>query len=194
MRYVTPNEVQLQGIRLGKQIESRLYDFKPTIIVPLLRGGAPLSMYIQGYLEARGIHVNYAAVRTSSYTAPGQQESTIDVYSIEDLIEKCDRNDHVLIVDDVFEKGRSIEAVLAKMKEKMGEEMPTNIRIAVGFWKPKKNQTQLYPNYYDELCDDWLVFGHEFDDMETPRQVYAVMGEQVYNAFIAPVTTPKVPT
>ena len=179
-RYVTPDEVQLLGLCLAKKVERS--DFRPNWIWVLWRGGAPFGMTIQGYLAAKGIVTDHIPVRTSSYTAPGEQSAEIRVYAMNYAIETCRPDDRVLIVDDVFESGRSVAAVLDKARREMGANMPREVRVAVAFWKPHKNKTELVPDYVAEETSEWLVFPHEFDDL-TPAEVRHHMGEAVHAAY-----------
>ena len=48
----------------------------------------------------------------------------------------------------VFDSGRSISAVLRELKEKSRRNLPETIRIACPWFKPKKNQTEVIPDYY----------------------------------------------
>ena len=47
--------------------------------------------------------------------------------------------------------------------------MPDDVRVAVPWYKPARNQTDLEPHYYVHSTDDWLVFPHELDSM-TPEE------------------------
>ena len=49
-------------------------DYKPSFIVALWRGGAPIGIAIQELLEHRGVKTNHIALRTSSYIGIDSQE------------------------------------------------------------------------------------------------------------------------
>jgi hypoxanthine phosphoribosyltransferase len=183
-RYVSPDEVQRMGIQLGHKILDSIDTFKPDRIIAYWRGGCPFGMYVQGFLEARGVHVDHIAVRTSSYVAPGSQNSTVRVHGLEYIVDTWNAGDKILMVDDVFESGRSMDAAIKRMRSKMRANMPADIRIAVAFWKPEKNKTDLIPDYVVEETDDWLVFGHEFGDLDGEEEIKSVMGEKVYQQYI----------
>ena len=65
------------------------------------------------------------------------------------------------MVDDVFDSGHSIEALLLELESKMRLNMPTNVKIATPWYKPGNNQTKLTPDYYLHETDKWIVFPHE---------------------------------
>ena len=67
----------------------------------------------------------------------------------------------LLIVDDVFDSGHSIEALLKELSNKMRLNMPGKVRIATPWYKPGNNQTQFVPDYHIHETDKWIVFPHE---------------------------------
>ena len=81
------------------------------------------------------------------------------------IIDRANHDDNLLIVDDVFDSGRSITAVLRELKEKSRRNLPETIRIACPWFKPKKNQTEVIPDYYVHETDQWLVFPNEINGL-----------------------------
>lgn len=67
----------------------------------------------------------------------------------------------MLIVDDVFDSGHSLEAIIKTLKEKCRRNMPEVVKIATVYYKPKRNLTDLVPDFYIHETDAWLVFPHE---------------------------------
>jgi len=61
----------------------------------------------------------------------------------------------------VFDSGRSIEATLRELTARCRHNTPREIRIATVYWKPRRNQTTMRPDYYVHETDEWLVFPHE---------------------------------
>ena len=76
----------------------------------------------------------------------------------------------MLIVDDVFDSGRSIYALKEKLKELMRLNLPEDIRVACPYYKPQNNKTPIEPNYYIHQSEDWLVFPHELSGL-TPDEI-----------------------
>ena len=67
----------------------------------------------------------------------------------------------VLIVDDVFDTGKTAKAVKARI-DATGADM----RMACVYWKPAKNRTDLKPDYYvRDVGNDWIVFPHEIEGL-----------------------------
>jgi hypoxanthine phosphoribosyltransferase len=135
--------------------------FKPNFIIGVWRGGAPVGIAIQEYLDFVGIETDHIAIRTSSYLGVNQQSKTVRVHGLDYIIDNVNADDRMLLVDDVFDSGRSIAAVLKKLRKKTRRNMPEDIRIACPWYKPTRNKTDIKPDYYVHETDDWLVFPHE---------------------------------
>ena len=82
------------------------------------------------------------------------------------LIENVNAEDRVLIVDDVFDTGRSIQQVIWDLEKKCRRNSPT-FRIATPYFKPSNNKTELTPDFYLYESEEWLVFPHELDGLST---------------------------
>lgn len=171
-RYVSPNELH----SLSYDLSLKIYNdkFIPTWIIALWRGGCPPAMVVQGFLKHYGNDADHIAIRTSSYDTSGTQRE-IRVHGLEYVIKNMNANDSVLIVDDIFDSGRSIKAVLDKMKRKLRNNFPNNIKVATVFYKPENNKTDIIPDYYQEITSSWLVFSHEFEDL-TKEEIKQFMG------------------
>jgi len=116
-------------------------------------------------LEARGIECDHIAIRTSSYVGIGQQARQVKVYALGYLIDTLNAEDALLIVDDVFDTGKSVEAFINELQSRCRRNTPATIKIATVFYKPSKNLTSLTPDYYMRETEDWLIFPHELDGL-----------------------------
>lgn len=162
-QYLDANELLELSFALANQIIES--GFRPTHMVGIWRGGAPIGIAVQELLEARGIECDHIAIRTSSYTGIGQQARQVKVYALGYLIDTLNSDDALLIVDDVFDTGKSVEAFIRELKLRCRRNMPETIKIATVFYKPSKNQTDLTPDYYMKSTEDWLIFPHELDGL-----------------------------
>jgi hypoxanthine phosphoribosyltransferase len=149
------------------QLAANVYrsGFRPSFIVGLWRGGAPMGIAMQELLAYRGVESDHIAIRTASYHNIDEQADNVEVYSLSYLIKKMSADDRLLIVDDVFDTGRSIEAVIAKLKVMMRRNLPTDIRIAVPYFKPSRNKTSRVPDYYLRETEQWLKFPHSLEGL-----------------------------
>lgn len=166
--YLDANELLELSFALANQIVES--GFVPTHIVGIWRGGAPIGIAVQELLEFRGIECDHIAIRTSSYTGIGQQARLVKVYALGYLIDTLNAEDALLIVDDVFDTGKSVEAFINELKKRCRRNTPSTIKIATVFYKPSKNQTSLTPDYYMRSTENWLIFPHEIDGL-TEREI-----------------------
>jgi len=157
--YISANDLLEDSLRLARQILES--GFRPTHIVGVWRGGAPVGIAVQEYLAYRGIETDHIAIRTASYTDIGEQDRNVRVYGEGYLVDTLNADDRLLIVDDVYDSGRSIAAVLKVLRAKCRRNFPADARIATVYYKPLRNTTDLTPDYFVHERDDWLVFPHE---------------------------------
>lgn len=158
-RYITADALLEDSFRLANSI----YDshFRPSHIVGIWRGGAPIGIAVQELLEYRGVTSDHIAIRTSSYSGIDQQEPEVKVFSLGYLVNTLNSDDSLLIIDDVFDTGRSIRAFLHELALRCRHNMPRTIKVATAYYKPSRNRTDLIPDFYVHQTEDWLVFPHE---------------------------------
>jgi hypoxanthine phosphoribosyltransferase len=135
--------------------------FRPTFLVAVWRGGAPIGITVQEVLEYHGVHADHIAIRTSSYTGIDQQSKTVRVHALDYLVSRLSAEDQLLLVDDVFDSGLSIEAIMNELASRCRRNLPEQIRIATAYYKPARNRSALKPDYYVRETNEWLVFPHE---------------------------------
>lgn len=157
--YLTADRLLEDSFRLANQVLDA--GFEPTHIVGIWRGGAPVGIAVQELLAYRGIDCDHIAIRTASYTGIDRQEKEVRVYALGYLIDTLNPEDRLLVIDDVFDSGRSIEAFLRELAARCRHNMPRDVRTATVYYKPKRNRTALVPDFYVHQTDEWLVFPHE---------------------------------
>jgi hypoxanthine phosphoribosyltransferase len=145
---------------------------KPTFLVAMWRGGAPIGIVVQEALEYHSIHADHIPIRTSSYVGIDKQSKTVRVHATDYLVSRLSYEDELLIVDDVFDSGRSLEAVIAQLQRRCRRNLPAKIRIATVYYKPTRNRSSLVPDFYVHETDRWLVFPHEIQGL-TPEEILA---------------------
>ncbi|WP_394205117.1 phosphoribosyltransferase [Shewanella waksmanii] len=158
-RFITAQELLEDSFRLASQVYES--GFRPQFIVGIWRGGAPIGIAVQEFFDFKKVETDHIAVRTSSYYGINQQSKKIKVHGLHYIIENANATDGLLIVDDVFDSGRSIQALIAKLQEQMRLNMPQDVRIACPYYKPKNNSVSISPDYFIHESEEWLVFPHE---------------------------------
>lgn len=161
--YITANDLLADSFRLGNQVLDR--GFVPTHLVGIWRGGAPVGIAVQELLEFHGVTCDHIAIRTSSYTGIDAQAPQVRVFALGYLIDTLGPDDRLLVIDDVFDSGRSIQAFLSELTLRCRHNTPRDIRIATVYYKPARNRTALKPDFFVHQVDDWLVFPHELNGL-----------------------------
>jgi len=161
--YIGAQDLLIDSFRLGLEVYKS--GFRPDFIVGVWRGGTPVGIAVQEILDRHGVKTEHIAIRTTSYTGIGQRNKDVQVHGLSYMIKNIDAEDSLLIVDDVFDTGLSIQAVIATLKGKARRNTPRDIRIATPWFKPANNKTAMTPDYTVHETDRWLVFPHELDGL-----------------------------
>jgi hypoxanthine phosphoribosyltransferase len=161
--FISAESLLRDSLELGVRIVRS--GFRPTFLVAIWRGGAPIGITVQEVLEYHGIHADHIAIRTSSYLGIDNQAKTVRVHAIDYLVSRLSAEDRLLLIDDVFDSGRSIDAVLDELRRRCRRNLPEQIRIATAYYKPKRNRSALQPDYFVRSTDSWLVFPHEIQGL-----------------------------
>lgn len=184
--YISADSLLRDSLALGVQIVRS--GFRPSFLVGVWRGGAPIGISVQEVLEFNGIHCDHIAIRTSSYHGIEQQSKTVRVHAIDYLVSQLSFEDQLLLIDDVFDSGRSLEAVVAELQRRCRRNMPEQVRIATVYYKPTRNTSSLRPDYYIRETDQWLVFPHEVQGL-TREEILA--NKPVGEDFFLPTAKPR---
>jgi len=166
---ISAQELLEDSLRLGLEILDS--GFRPTLIIAIWRGGTPVGMAVQEILDYCGVESDHIAIRTSSYVGVDQR-GAVAVHGLNYIIKKICHDDRLLIVDDVFDTGHTIAAVIQELRKRARDNTPDDIRIAVPWYKPSRNETDLVPDYYVHETAEWLVFPHELDAL-SPEELRA---------------------
>ena len=162
--YITAQQLLEDSFRLANMVYKD--DFRPHFIVGIWRGGAPVGIAVQEYFEYRDIKTDHISVRTSSYYGINKQAKKIRVHGLHYLIENANADDLLLIVDDVFDSGRSVKALIKPIRKQSRLNTPSDIRVACPWYKPSKNSVDFEPDYYLHESEKWLVFPHELSGLD----------------------------
>ncbi len=162
-KYISAQELLEDSFRVAHQVYKD--GFRPQFIIGIWRGGAPIGIAVQEYFDYKQVETDHIAVRTSSYYGINQQSKEIKVHGLHYLIENANADDGLLIVDDVFDSGRSVVALIEQIKTQMRLNTPKDIRVACPWFKPKNAKVDIVPDYYVHASEDWLVFPHELSGL-----------------------------
>jgi len=152
------------SFRLGAEVIKS--GFRPSVMIAIWRGGTPVGIAVQEILSYFGIETDHIAIRTSSYAAGiDDRQSSIRIHGMNYLIKRIRHEDRLLIVDDVFDTGHTIEAVIDDLRRKARLNTPGDIRVAVPYYKPSRNETGRAPDYYIHETESWIKFPHSLEGL-----------------------------
>ena len=156
--YVSAEEL----LRASYELAWRVYEsgFRPDYIVGIWRGGAPVGIAVQEFFDLMGVASDHIAIRTSSYKGIAEREKTVQVYGLNYVIRQVESDNSLLMIDDVFDTGLSVQKVIEDLAKACKKNTP-NIRIATPYYKPENNMTERTPDYFLYETSKWIVFPHE---------------------------------
>ena len=161
--FVSPDNLLRDSLELARRVVAS--GMRPTFLVAIWRGGAPIGITVQEVLEYHSIHADHIAIRTSSYGGIDARHKTVRVHATDYLVSRLSAEDELLIVDDVFDSGHSLEAVIDDLKRRCRRNLPEKIRIATVYYKPERRRTALAPDFFVHETSHWLVFPHELQGL-----------------------------
>src|SRR3989338_5373296 len=175
--FITPDSLRRDAVAVARQ----LYDagYQPNRIIGLWRGGAPIGLYVHEALKVLGVRADYIPVITRGYNEGiNNPLGRVIVQGIDSLAGMTRKQDSVLVVDDVWDSGRSIDAFFQVFEAVTGDQFPTVVRVAAVYYKSGRNKSQKKPDYFIHETDRWLVFPHEFSDC-SPEELTQHFGTNI---------------
>jgi hypoxanthine phosphoribosyltransferase len=162
-RFIAADDLLLDSFQLAANIYEA--DFEPDFLVGLWRGGSAVGIAVQEGLDYFGTKTDHIAIRTSYTGAPGYSQmvnkaDAIRVHGMQYLLENLSAHHSLLIVDDVYSTGSSVNAVIKQLARKTRRNLPQDIRIATVWYRPTE-KTLRTPDYFVHETDDWLVLPYE---------------------------------
>ena len=161
-RYISAQQLLDDSFNLAiKVLES---GYKPNFIAGVWRGGTPVGIAVQELLSYFDIPSDHIAIRTSLYTGIDERATKVKVHGLNYLVKNLKTEDRLLLVDDVFDSGHSINQIIQDLHDECRKNTP-EIKVAMPYFKPGKNQTLRIPDYYLHETEEWLVFPHELEGL-----------------------------
>ena len=168
--FVAEEDLLLDAYRLGVKVFNS--GFRPSFIVGLWRGGSSVGIAVQECLQHLGVATDHVSLRTSYRGVEHYQRmveggsADIRVHGTQYLLESVNREDGLLIVDDVYSTGLNVKAVIDRLAARTRRNMPHDVRIAVPWYKPARNRTGRVPDYHLHETDEWLVLPYELNGLD----------------------------
>jgi len=160
--FIQSEELLKDSFNLAWQVYESGY--RPNYIIGVWRGGAPIGIAVQEFLDVLGVPSDHIAIRTSHYKGMDLRDSQVQVYGLNYIIKQVESEDSLLIVDDVHDTGISIQKIISDLQTACKKNTP-EIKVATPYFKPKKNKTERKPDFYIHETEKWLVFPHELEGL-----------------------------
>lgn len=166
-KYIAANDLLLDSFQLAVNVIDS--GFKPDFLVGLWRGGSAVGIAVQEGLDFLGCKTDHIAIRTSyrgqqEYTEMVDQADSIRAHGLRYLHERVCAEHSMLIVDDVYSTGSSVNAVIEQLSRKSRRNLPHDIRIATVWYRPTE-KTIRAPNFYVHETADWLILPYELSGL-----------------------------
>ena len=120
---------------------------------------------VHEFLKVNGLSLRHMPVKCASYTGIGESQSEVVFSHAEDVFASLAPGTKVLVIDDVFDTGRTAAAIHARMAD-----IGCDMRFACVYWKPEKNVTSFTPDFFVKKLNQWIVYPHEIEGL-TPEEV-----------------------
>ena len=163
-QFLSADDFQRDCVRLAKKV----FDdptWQPDLLLGLWRGGAQPGVIMSEVFAYLGRPTPHAVVKCASYAGIGRREETVAFDGAEELFRSLRPGLRVLAIDDVFDTGKTAEAVKARLTH-------VDLRFATVYWKPAASLVPFAPDYTLRETADWLVFPHELVGL-TPAELRA---------------------
>jgi len=162
-RFIAADDLLRDSFQLAANIFAA--GFKPDFLVGLWRGGSAVGIAVQEGLDYFGTKTDHIAIRTSytgaaAYSQMVSKAEAIRVHGLQYLLENLSSHHSLLIVDDVYSTGSSVNAVIKQLSRKTRRNLPKDIRVATVWYRPTE-KTLRTPEYFVHETSDWLVLPYE---------------------------------
>lgn len=179
--FVDPRTLRLESVRLARAIWEA--GFRPDYLIGIWRGGTPPGIVLHEYFRLRGHDPYHTTIKTQSYTGMQRGEGEVEIKGLEHVIDVIEDSDRLLLVDDVFDTGHTMAAILQAIRRRARRNCP-ECRVATVYYKLLRNETDIAPDWYQVETDDWVVFPHELEGL-TEDEIRA-KGPAIADAVLGP--------
>lgn len=157
MVFLSANEYQEDCWTLAEKLYASCW--RPDYLLGLWRGGAWPCVSVDECFRAKGWKADCIPLKCRSYSGVNNNEGEVEFFLENEVFSYLQPGKRVLVVDDVFDTGKTAAEVLRRLKERGLE-----ARFAAVYFKPAKNRTSIKPDWYaKELGEEWIAFPTEYE-------------------------------
>ncbi|MCR5229736.1 MAG: hypoxanthine phosphoribosyltransferase [Solobacterium sp.] len=169
---ISQEEIVSRCEELGKQIsEDYGKNEQPPLLVALLRGSVPFLAELIKHID---LNIQYDFMDVTSYAGT---KSTGDIRILKDLDTYIEGMD-ILLVEDIVDTGRTLEAVRTLLKNKGAK----TVRIVTLLSKPSRREVEVQVEYTGfEVPDEFVVgYGMDYDQKYRGLPYIGVLKDEIY--------------
>ncbi|WP_299463739.1 hypoxanthine phosphoribosyltransferase [uncultured Gimesia sp.] len=149
---IDQEQISSRVISLGRELANE-YQHRPLTIIGILAGSVVL---LADLIRAIDVPHQVGLIQASSYrgktTTAGALHVNLDF--MPDI-----KGRHVLLVDDIFDTGKTMQTVLAQIRELQ----PLSLKSAVLLWKEEASEVELTPDFHCFKIPNHFVVGYGLD-------------------------------
>jgi hypothetical protein len=160
--FVDARTLLVNSVKLARRIWD--HGYRPDYLIGVWRGGTPPGVAIHEFFRTRGLDPYHTTIKTQSYAGMQRGRGKVEIKGLNHIIDVINDTDRVLIVDDVFDTGHTMVAILDEIRARARRNMP-ECRVATVYYKPEKNETEIEPHYWLVPDNRWIVFPHEVEGL-----------------------------
>ena len=126
--------------------------------------------------------MRHVPVKCSSYSGLDEHTGRVEFTLGDETFALFRPGERILAIDDVFDTGRTAEALFAKLRP-----LGLDLRLATVYWKPERNATSMKPDYFvRDVGSEWIVFPHEIEGLtnEEILEKSPVLAEMLSHAHV----------
>lgn len=162
--YINARQMEKDCWEFSKELYKNGHDFD--IFSGITRGGAQISIYMQEVFSLLSNQNKlFTTIHAQSYTGIGKAGEVV-VENIDPLVKRAKEGSRILIVDDIFDRGKTCKAVVDAVTAAVGSENSI-VKTAVLYFKPDNRVVEMEPDFYYKTfaSDDWIVLPHELEGL-----------------------------
>ncbi|MDY0361676.1 MAG: phosphoribosyltransferase family protein [Desulforegulaceae bacterium] len=163
--YISPEMLENDSWGFAKKLFKKNLDFD--LFVGVTRGGAQVSVYIQEvFAVLTKTKKKYATIQAQSYKGVYEASDEVLVDNIEGVMRQIEDGTRIIVIDDIFDRGKTFEAVKKKLLEKI-DKKNVSLTMAALYYKPENRIADMVPDEYYKTFEShqWIVLPHELEEL-----------------------------
>lgn len=163
--FISPEMLENDSWGFAKKLYKKGLDFD--LFVGVTRGGAQVSIYIQEVFSVlTKSKKGYSTLQAQSYKGVFEASNEVIVDNIDGVMRQVQDNTRILIVDDIFDRGKTFEAIKKAMLSKI-DKKNVSLTMAALYYKPENRVVDMVPDEYYKTFEssEWIVLPHELEEL-----------------------------